>query len=392
MDTPSPAVLLVAENGDSGGLGRYCADLAGALGERARVACLCPIPCPGEDGCWLAGKCAARRAQLLKVDMPPKDWRGGRSGLVDLWRRMRRPLIDVNGRRGNSIACAARLTVPGLHYVTTVHGVLGLHARRNALYCLVDLAAGQAANAVIAVSADTGRRLIRAGSPRTRTHVISNGIADDGLARLRAVADRREGAVLNGRHLRLGFLGRLSPEKGTRELLAVSRRPFESGANASVAIAGDGPDRQWLEAESHAMTQSGFMSYVGVVQSAADSLGHVDVLVMPSRNEGMPYVLLEAMAAGCAVVAFGVGGIPEVIAAPTLGVVVQPGDADGLTAALGRLCDSLAEARSIGRAAADHVREHYALRTRLPSILQAYALDVKRAPGSSGQPAADGDE
>jgi glycosyltransferase involved in cell wall biosynthesis len=384
LDIASPAVLLTAESGDSGGIGRYCVDLAGALGERARVVCLCPVPCAGAGGCWLAGQCATRGARLLSVAMPTKDWRTGLSGLVGLWKRTGRPLIHVNGRRGNSIAMAARLTVPGLHYVTTVHGLLDLHSRRNAVYRLVDLAACHTANAVIAVSADTGRRLARAGSPRARTYVVPNGLAEDDMNALCAVADRRSGAGRNGSPLRLGFLGRLSPEKGTRELLQVSRRLYESGARATVAIAGDGPDREWLMAESRAMLESGFMSYRGVAEDAASFLAEVDVLVMPSHNEGMPYVLLEGMAAGCAVVAFGVGGIPEVLDDPSLGVLIRPGDTDELAGSLERLCEAPDMATKIGEAGSEQVRERFTLGSRLPLISQAYGIDftTTAAPGT----------
>ncbi len=328
MPTVSPAVLLVAENGHSGGIGRYCVDLAGALGDRVRLVCLCPAPCPEPNGCWLSAQCVSRGIQLHRVAMPPRGWRAGFSGLVKLWKLSTRPVIHVNGRRGNSIAAAARGLVPGFRYVTTVHGVLGLHARRNAVYRLVDLAACRGAAAVIAVSDDTRSRLLRTGSPSARTVTIPNGLAPDEVEALGRVADARPDAGTAGAPLRIGFLGRLSPEKGTRDVLALSRRLHDSGAAAHFAIAGDGPDRAWLTTELRPLIESGFVSYSPSV-AATTFLSEVDVVVMPSRNEGMPYVLLEAMAAGCAVVAYRVGGIPEVVSDGSLGVLVPPADPEG---------------------------------------------------------------
>jgi glycosyltransferase involved in cell wall biosynthesis len=380
----SPAVLLVVEGGDSGGIGRYCVDLAGLLGTQAVVVCLCDYPCASAGGCWLAGQCRTRGVPLLTIPMPPKGWRDGLRGLVGLWKRAGRPLVHVNGRRGNSLAIIARVSVPGFRYVTTAHGILGLHGRRNAAYRLVDLAACQAAEAVIAVSVDTGRRLVRAGSPRRKTRVVPNALAESDLRNLCGVADERRSGSDNGTSLRIGFLGRLSPEKGTHELLDVARRLNEVAPTAKFAIAGDGPDREWFLRESRTLRASGFMSWHGVSDDATSFLRQVDVLLMPSHNEGMPYVLLEAMAAGCAVVAFDVGGIAEVISDPSLGVLVRPGDVDGLVAQLARLGDAPGLAISIGRAASAHVREQFSLRSRMPLLLRAYDLDpaTVRAAGS----------
>jgi glycosyltransferase involved in cell wall biosynthesis len=374
-ETTAPDVLLVAENGGPGGIGRYCVDLADVMGDRAAVVCLCPTPCLGA-ACWLAGQCERRGIRLATVPMPPKAWRAGLAGLVGLWKRTGRPLIHVNGRRGNAVAMAAHLSTPGFRYVTTVHGVLGLHARRNAVYRLVDLVAGRAASAVIAVSADTKERLVRAGASAARTYVVPNALADLDMRALRAVAERRWPARRDQGPLRIGFLGRLSPEKGTRELLRVASRLRESGTAVKISIAGDGPDRDWMEMESQALRDSAFVSFRGVVDDAVRFLAELDVLVLPSHNEGMPYALLEAMAAGCAIVAFETGGIPEVVCNSSLGILVRPGDIDGLVAALRQLAERPADVVSIGRAASDHVLAQYRLESRMPLLSAAYGMSV----------------
>jgi glycosyltransferase involved in cell wall biosynthesis len=379
-ETNAPDVLLVAENGGPGGIGRYCVDLAGIMGDRAAIVCLCPTPCLGAT-CWLAGQCKRRGVRLMTVPMPPKAWRVGLVGLVGIWKRAGRPMIHVNGRRGNAVAMVARLSTPGFRYVTTVHGVLGLHARRNAIYRLVDLVAGRVASAVVAVSADTKARLVRAGISAGRTYVVPNGLADVDLRALQAVAERRWCVRRDKGPLRIGFLGRLSPEKGTHELIRMASRLHESRAAVTIAIAGDGPDRDWMEMESKALRDHGFVSFLGVVDDAQTFLAGVDVLVLPSHNEGMPYALLEAMAAGCAIVAFAAGGIPEVVCDPSLGFLVRSGDIDGFVAAVRRLAEQPAEVESIGRAASDHVLAHYRLESRVPLLSVAYGMPIGLASG-----------
>jgi glycosyltransferase involved in cell wall biosynthesis len=379
-------VLLVAESGDAGGIGRYCVDLATLLRERASLACLCVRPCDGSEPCWLAEQSAARAIPLIQVRMPPRDWRGGLTGLLDVWRRLGRPLVHVNGRRGNLTALVARFVSPGFRYVTTVHGVLGLHDRRNRLYRLIDLAAGFGARAVIAVSQDTRRRLLRSGSPRGRTLVVPNAIAASDLLALRELAERRAPADRAPSTMRVGFLGRLSPEKGTRELLLACHRLRDANTPLTIAIAGDGPDRAWMEVEARAMIESGFIRFAGTVREALSFLGEVDVLLMPSHNEGMPYALLEAMGAGCAVVAFGVGGIPEVIRDDTVGVLVPPLNVDALVAALHELAEDPARVAAIGRAASDMIVAEYRLGERWPRLAQVYGVTDVAATASDQRP------
>ena len=384
MSSPAPVVLLVAENGDAGGIGRYCVDLAALLGDQAQLACLCPNPCGA--GCWLADQCHARGVPLVQVPMPAKAWRSGLRGLVNAWKRLGRPLIHTNGRRGNAVAMVARVVVRGFQFVTTVHGVLGLHARRNAVYRVVDLGAGRLARAVIAVNEDTARRLRRAGSPRDRTHVIPNGLAAYDRMAFHAVAERRWAAGPRTGPLRIGFLGRLSREKGTRELVLVAERLTSARASVEIAIGGDGPDRGWMEEDARTMIEHGVLRFDGVIADAPRFLGEVDVLLMPSHNEGLPYVLLEAMTAGCGVVAFEVGGIPEVVSDPSLGILVAPGDVEAMVSALLRLSRDPAEVHAMGGAASRHVDEHYVLETRLPLLGSAYGLELAAPPSAATDP------
>jgi glycosyltransferase involved in cell wall biosynthesis len=277
------------------------------------------------------------------------------------------------------VALTLRLGLPGFRYVTTAHGILGLHSRRNAVYRVVDLAAARLASAVVTVSGHGRRDLIRAGSRDDRTVTIPNGLADRELAVLRAIAATRAADGRLDRPLRVGFLGRLSPEKGTHEVAEIARHLVASGSGATLDIAGDGPDRKRLQAELAPLVTVGAVRFRGKVADAPAWLRDIDILVMPSHNEGMPYVLLEGMAAGCAVVAFGVGGVPEVIADTDRGILIEPGDLGGLLAAVQALTADPARVAAIGRAASAHIADRFALAERLAALQRVYGLATQVA-------------
>lgn len=366
-----PAVLVVAESGLAGGVSRYCVDVATELGPMAEIACLCPQACNAMP-CWLSARCAERGVRLHHVTMPPRAWHRGVRGLHRIWRSRGRPVVHVNGRRGNAIAIALRIAAPGFHYVTTVHGILGLHDRRNVVYRIVDLAAGWLSRSVIAVSADGHRALLEAGSPRSRTITITNALGTADLAALGAVARTRRAAGSDG--VRFGFLGRLSPEKGTHDLAEIARAITADGPPATLDIAGEGVDAPWLAAQVAALPHPERIRFRGLVTDIGSFLGQVDVLVIPSRNEGLPYALLEGLAAGCAVLAYAVGGIPEVLDESGLGVTVAAGDLASLLAAVARLRAEPSAFADLGRAAADRVAERFALSSRRRNLLDAYGL------------------
>ena len=154
-------------------------------------------------------------------------------------------------------------------------------------------------------------------------------------------------------------------------------------AKAVLAIAGDGPDRDWMKRATAAPGDRERIRWYGTVSDVAAYLRDVDVLIMPSHNEGSPYALLEAMAAGCAVVAFAVGGIPEVVTDLSLGVVVAPRDVSAMVEAL-LVFAQPAMARQIGAAASEHIALHHALADRVVDVKRAYGWTSSRPGVSTG--------
>ncbi len=213
------------------------------------------------------------------------------------------------------------------------------------------------ASAMIAVSAEDARRMIEVeGIPQRKIRVIPNGIATlDGLdSRLL----RRE-LRLDDRTLIVGMIASLRPEKRVDLLLDAAKRLVEGDRLFHVAIVGGGPLRDDLQARAETLGVDGCVSFLGFREDARELAGAFDVAVLSSDREGTPLSLLEYMALGRAIVATSVGGIPDVVAHEREALLVPPGDAGKLAAAIARLLAAPEERARLGSAAAARQRKEY---------------------------------
>jgi glycosyltransferase involved in cell wall biosynthesis len=206
--------------------------------------------------------------------------------------------------------------------VATFHGDTA-HLARVVVY---ERLARWAARFTVAVAATSEplAAAIRSTAPRTPVHLIPNGIAVGPLPTAAERITARGALRLPADGPVVAFVGRLSPEKAPEVLLRAMH-----GTGMQLLFAGEGPLRQQLEAEADPEQ----VRFLGFVADVGPVLAAVDVLALPSRTEGLPMAVLEAMAAGVPVVASAVGSLPEVLGSGA-GVLVPPGDADALRKAL----------------------------------------------------------
>lgn len=189
----------------------------------------------------------------------------------------------------------------------------------------------QRADAVIAVSQSTAAAALRLSSRSALPlQIIPTGVD---LSHFRpAVATHRSGETL-----RILGVGNLVPEKGFDVLLdAVAALPAD--ARVEVQIIGDGRESTPLKRRA-ARLGLDRARFDGVVPPSRmpEAFRSADIVVVPSRSEGLGQVAIEASACGVPVVATRVGGLPEVVHDGTSGLLVPPNDARALSAALARL-------------------------------------------------------
>jgi glycosyltransferase involved in cell wall biosynthesis len=150
----------------------------------------------------------------------------------------------------------------------------------------------------------------------------------------------------------VGTIGRLVPIKGLDVFLeAAARVAAVSAADVRFVIAGDGPLRQELEAERDRLGLAGRCVFLGEISDIRGFYADCDIVVMSSRNEGAPIVLMEAMGAGKPIVATRVGGVPDMVADGISALLVPADDAEALARALLRVINDCTLREQLARAA-----------------------------------------
>ena len=173
-------------------------------------------------------------------------------------------------------------------------------------------------------------------------------------------------------------VGRLVPEKGQSLLLeALDLLSSEAARKVRLVIAGDGPDRDKLHrlAESGASSEIVFTGAVNQTQLLS-LYNDADIFCLPSLAEGLPVVLMEAMAMELPVVSTRIAGIPELVSDRQCGLLVTAGRVDQLAGALQELLEDKDLRRSLGRAGRERVMTHYDIRQSVARLHELYAAVV----------------
>jgi glycosyltransferase involved in cell wall biosynthesis len=285
--------------------------------------------------------------------------------------RFRPDVVHTHGYRADLIAGTSARRA-GLPTTTTLHGFVGGDWKLR-LYERLQRRSLRSFDAVVAVSARM-RDDMAARVDAARLHVIPNAFAASGT-RLSREEARRE-LEIPPDQFRLGWVGRLSVEKGPDVMI---RALADAGAsNAHLSIIGDGVERPRIERLAGELGVLDRVTFHGVRQDAAALLSAFDGVVLSSRTEGTPIVLLEAIAAGTPVIATAVGGIPDVVQAEHA-IVVPAENPAALGAAIAQLRSDANAARERAVRALARLHDAYAVEPWVARYDEVYAAIASRA-------------
>ncbi|MGB9886378.1 MAG: glycosyltransferase family 4 protein [Moorellales bacterium] len=304
---------------------------------------------------------------------PWSRWRLERE-LEEIIRSERVELVHTHGVLAGLVGRrpAHRLGVP---VVATYHNLV--YSRpgsrwRKALVARWQKGLAQYTDRYLVVCRAVAEELVRVeGVPPEKIAVIPNGIDADRLQNL------FEQGVNCSRHFPpgtavVGTFSRLIPEKGVDVFLRAAEKTARQWEPARFLIVGDGPQRRRLESLCRRLGLEARVRFLGWVDEAAANLPHLAVYVQPSRQEGLSMAVLEAMAAGRAVVASATGGLAELIRPGKNGLLVAPGNPEELAGAiLGLLRDPDRTVR-LGQEARRTVQEKFSARRMAEKTQEVY--------------------
>lgn len=395
------------------GAGSFVASLARALVRRGHrvivVAPHDPAEAPMDQGGVLVERfryapgdrlCLVGHGRSLESDRTMRRWvpvlmpgyvAAAACRVLAVHRRERLDLLHAHWAvPGGAIAGGiARLT--RLPMVTSLHGSDVYVSEHSRLYAAAARWSFRRARWVTACSQDLRQRAMGLGLRPERSSVIPYGVDVERFGSGAATGMRDRLGIPPGA-LVVGAMGRLVYKKGFEHLIAALPAVLARAPGVYLLIAGDGDLRGDLARQAEHLGQGARTLFPGHIawEATPDFYALCDVLVVPSvvdrtgNVDGLPNVLLEAMAAGRAVVSSSVGGIPSVVRDGVNGLLVPPGDSGALATALLRLLADASLRGRLGSAARADVETHYRWEDIAARTESVYLSAIAGASGPKG--------
>jgi glycosyltransferase involved in cell wall biosynthesis len=354
MTSPERLRLLLITGG-SGSFGtpeRATWELATRLPD-ARYEIVVWLP-PGEELDELAHSLAHRGVAVERLSEPRSRWDLRRAAALGaMFRRLRPALIhlhtEADGRHRALPSWTRLFGTP--HLVITHHGLPGWEPWPSL----------GTADVVTAVCESAGEALIRAhGVTRARLRLSPNGVEPpDEEAETGPAQWLRDQLRADARRPLWVCAARLEDIKGHDTLLEALHRLHQRGFDFVVALAGEGARQTELERRVEELGLARKVHFLGSVDALGPVLLAADAVVLASREEAQPLSILEAMVRGRAVIASAVGGLRDLIEDGASGLLVPPGDAAALAAALETLHQRPEVADQLGSAATERAHGQF---------------------------------
>jgi glycosyltransferase involved in cell wall biosynthesis len=292
--------------------------------------------------------------------------------VADHLRRLEADVLCTSGYKPDLVGWRAARRA-GVRVVAIAHGWTGVTFKVR-LYERLDALVMRWHDAVVCVSEAMAARVRAAGVPAANLVVIRNALDatpfDNPSPDCRCNVER----FLAQRPKRIvGAVGRLSPEKGFDVLVDAAASVCRADAGVGFVVFGDGPLRQALSQRIAERGLEGRFVLAGFRTDLDRLLPGLDLAVLSSHTEGLPVAVLEAQAAGVAVVATAVGGTPEVVAEGQTGWLVAPADPVALADKIRHALGDADRLRQMGQRAAQRVRDEFTFTAQAAQYQRLFA-------------------
>jgi glycosyltransferase involved in cell wall biosynthesis len=252
--------------------------------------------------------------------------------------------------------------------VSTYHNWLD-ETRMLRVYMHIDKHLARYCDACVAVSGPVAQELLRF-TQAEKVHLVHNGID----------INRWKPSPGDGIHgdAVVGFVGRLSSAKGVGLLLeAVSDVPLVGGRPLRCLVVGDGELLEQLRERADRPDLRGRVTFTGAIDDVAAVYQEMDVICLPSENEGCPMVLIEAMASGVPATASNVGDVSKLIIDGETGLLLPERSTESIRRVISELLSDDSRRQAMGSAARQHIEREFAVQIMSSRYQRVYQSALK---------------
>ncbi len=339
------------------------------MGYRNLCAYMHPPADPGFD--TLRERARSLSTPLIAIDdRGPWDWRVA-TELLALCRREHVAIWHGHDYKSNLLGLLLRPFWP-MRLVSTVHGWGVMGERRTQLYNRVDRLCLPFYERVVCVSEDLHHACRKLGVPENRCLLIENAIDTTQFIRRTGRDEAKRRLGLPAGVFTVGAVGRLSEEKGYDLLIRAVDHLIRKGYDVALLIVGEGNQREKLEALLSELGRGDRIRLLGFQSDVVPLYEAMDLFVLSSLSEGLPNVVLEAMALEVPVVATQIAGIPRLIEDGKNGLLVDPGAFEPLAEAIARLVDNKELRIAFQKEGRATIETRYGFQSRMTKFRKIY--------------------
>jgi glycosyltransferase involved in cell wall biosynthesis len=286
-------------------------------------------------------------------------------------------IIHSHRRKENVLAGLLRRSRHVVHAVQTVHGASepfkGIKWLKEKVYAVLNrYFTNRYFDHILPVSDDL-RTLVSGSLDRGRLTTVHNAIDLGTVNPSRSAGETRRTLGLDENQPVIGSAGRMVPVKGFDVFLGAARIILETKPETAFVLAGDGPLFSQIKQLAKTLGVENNVQFLGFRDDITDILNCLDIFVVSSHHEGVPTVLLEAMALRKGIVATAVGGVNEIIEPDESGILVQAGDADAIAEACQRILVDSDLREKLGSAARTTVENEFSSVVQAKRVSEIYA-------------------
>jgi glycosyltransferase involved in cell wall biosynthesis len=295
-----------------------------------------------------------------------------------LLKRLRPDLVHSHGYFASicSLPTARLIGIPG---ISTCHGFISTDKKLK-IYNKLEKISLKISKKIIAVSDNIKDELIISGINPARITLIQNAVnCFFDISELTYHRHKkRKFLKIDPYELVIGYVGRLSAEKGLRFLIQAVESIFKKNRFIKLIILGEGPEHESLERLVKAIGLQDNIIFLGFQGKVEEWIPAFDIFVLPSISEGTPMSLLEAMSIGLPVIASSVGGVPSIIEHRNNGYLVPPGDFSSISKGIESLWQNQELYKKIGENAAKTIHKNFNINAWCAKIEIEYQMITKK--------------